>query len=130
MSVEPPPAGEPSIQDSAEPPSKPSNWERWLIWGPARHDPHAEMFFPWWARWLVVLAGGVAGWFWRDLGVGQELGWFLAYSALVAMSLAASFSMAIFIINLVLAVLWIVLPRFWPLRRRQDAPVRWRSTRR
>jgi hypothetical protein len=124
MSVEPPPPGEP-VEESPEPPAEPSKWERWLVFGPDRHGSRAEMFLPWWGRWLIVLFAWVLGWFWRDLGVGQELGWFLAYSALVSMSLAASFSTGIFAINLSLAALWIALPRFWPLRRKQDAPVRW-----
>ena len=129
MSVDPPP-DEPAAEKDLESelPAQPSPWERWLVWGPANpanDDGGQPPLLPWWGRWLIVLGAFVLGYSWRDLGVGQELGWFLAYSALVGMSLAASFSVGIFLINLVLAALWIGLPYVWPLRRREDAPVRW-----
>ena len=121
MSVDLPPE-DPSSQ---EPAPAPSPWERWLVWGPRGGDEGPPPLLPWWGRWLIVIAAAVLGYSWRDLGLGQELSWFLAYSALVGMSLAASFSIGIFFINLVLAALWIGLPYVWPLRRREDAPLRW-----
>jgi len=118
-----PPAEAPADDPESGPPA-PSRWERFLVWGPGGTGGPPALL-PWWGRWLVVILAAVLGWSWRGLGVGQELSWFLAYSALVGMSLAASFSVGIFFINVVLAVLWIGLPYVWPLRRREDAPVRW-----
>jgi hypothetical protein len=80
---------------------------------------------PVWVKWGIVVLLAAVGYYWHDSGLGQELSWFLAYSALVGMSLAASFSIGIFFINLVLAGLWIGLPYVLPLRPQEQAPGRW-----
>jgi hypothetical protein len=73
MSVDPP-----QEPPGPEPPANPSRWERWLVWGPAGENGDTTLLLPWWGRWLVVIGAAVLGYSWRDLGLGQELSWFLA----------------------------------------------------
>jgi hypothetical protein len=80
----------------------------------------ARRWFPFWLRWVALVAALVVGLTWSGSGIGEQVAAMLQYAALVTVSLAVTFWLWFGVINLTLAFLW-----FIPFRDRAKNPVLW-----
>src|SRR5512140_1142114 len=89
---------------------------RLLLAGPDDRQPDTptltRTLLPWPVRLLVVAVAFVLGWNWSGTPLGEQLGGSLQYAGLIAISLAVSYWWVIFLLNLALALAWLL----WPLR--------------
>ena len=100
------------------------------LWALLRYGPRAlladtkprfiDRLLPFWIRWLLLLAAVLIGVTWSSSGIGEQIAAMLQYAALVAVSLGASFWLAVGIANLIVAVLW-----FIPFKKKETDPVVW-----
>ena len=96
---------------------------RFLIVGPYEPDPNrpptlSETLLPWPVRVLAVVTAALLGWNWTSTPLGEQLGGGLQYAGLIAISLAVSYWLGVFFVNLALAVVWWL----WPLFPTEDNP--------
>ena len=121
--------GSPPIEPACRPSTTLSTFERLVVFGPDPADPREppallETLLPWPVRLALTLGLWAIAAVWRTSGPGQALAWALAYAGVVAVSLAGSFWLVIFVVNAVLGTLWLVRASL-PPPSRTEHPLIW-----